>query len=114
MIQEFILYLKASGYDVRESGKCWVVWNGPNDDCHGLDIITDTEEEQPEVREFCEQELVRLGASGFNYELADDDRWLIDVRSMGLARFGKTKTAASISAVCSMKAQEGGAWLSNC
>lgn len=103
MIQQFIEYLKASGLYVTDFGQPWHVLTKGGE--RMMFTLLDTDEEQPEVREFCEQEMVRLGASGFDYGL-DDGVWSFFAFRLQVRGQGKTKTAAAVSALTSLPVQE--------
>ena len=108
MIQEFILYLKASGYTVTQKGVGSIAWSVTHGDGYSL-TVWDTEEEQPEVLLWCLKELERLRPEwGGSLHRAShpapspDARYYYQYHFNGDDIWGPTMTAAAISAVCSL------------
>ena len=111
MIQEFILYLKASGFDIeRHPAEGYPLSIGARWVAKALNatalVIYDTEEEQPEVLLWCLKELERLGLA-FHISNLNEGEYLV----VGVKRYmsrssasgkGPTMTAAAIQAVCSL------------
>ena len=97
-----------------------MVWDGPGGDCRGLDIIQDTEEEQPEVLVWCLKELERLyGKDSWqlnndewpNAKTGEIDQYALHIVLPGedsswLEFNAKTLTACAVSALVSLPVQE--------
>lgn len=106
--------LRKAGYIVREVDEVEDDYGIPHDvepfhqvyaselDTEPICDILDTDEEQPELREWCEGELQKRGAWGFDYWFNEDDEWVLDVM-LNDARVS-VSTAANSKTQCAMSA----------
>ena len=111
-MRDFVEWLRENGFEVRSAGINSVVYRDHVFQCR----LRDTEEEQPEVREFCEQEMVRQGWQRITYSftptgrvsliLTHGEKHPADLDEPGMLQvigeYFDTKTAAAISAVCAL------------